>query len=100
MDPAVVKVLHDAFKKGMEEQSYKDSMAKLDQEAFYLNTADYQRLRDEADRRAEAARRGAGAAAAVAASLICERSEAIRALKRKAGLLSSAFARLAMTSGM
>ena len=41
MDPAVVKVLHDAFKKGMEEQSYKDSMAKLDQEAFYLNTADY-----------------------------------------------------------
>ena len=26
MDPAVVKVLHDAFKKGMEEQSYKDTM--------------------------------------------------------------------------
>jgi hypothetical protein len=26
----------------MEEQSYKDSMAKLDQEAFYMNTADYQ----------------------------------------------------------
>jgi tripartite-type tricarboxylate transporter receptor subunit TctC len=42
MDPAVVKVLHDAFKKGMEEQSYKDSMAKLDQEAFYLDTAAYQ----------------------------------------------------------
>jgi len=41
MDPAVVKVLHDAFKKGMEEQSYKDSMAKLDQEAFYQATADY-----------------------------------------------------------
>ena len=41
MDPAVVKVLHDAFKKGMEEQSYKDLMAKLDQEAFYQATADY-----------------------------------------------------------
>jgi tripartite-type tricarboxylate transporter receptor subunit TctC len=41
MDPAVVKILHDAFKKGMEEQSYKDSMGKLDQEAYYLNTADY-----------------------------------------------------------
>ena len=41
MDPALVKVLHDAFKKGMEEQSYKDSMAKLDQEAFYLDTAAY-----------------------------------------------------------
>jgi len=42
MDPAVVKVLHDAFKKGMEEPSYKDAMAKLDQEDNYLNTADYQ----------------------------------------------------------
>ena len=42
MDPAVVKVLHDAFKKGMEEQSYKDAMAKLDQEDNYLSTADYQ----------------------------------------------------------
>ena len=41
MDPAVVKVLHDAFKKGMEEQSYKDTMAKLDQEDFYLGTAEY-----------------------------------------------------------
>ena len=41
MDPAVVKVLHDAFKKGMEEQSYKDAMAKLDQEDFYLGTAEY-----------------------------------------------------------
>jgi tripartite-type tricarboxylate transporter receptor subunit TctC len=41
MDPAVVKVLHDAFKKGMEEQSYKDAMLKLDMEPYYMNTADY-----------------------------------------------------------
>jgi tripartite-type tricarboxylate transporter receptor subunit TctC len=41
IDPAVVKILHDAFRKGMEEQSYKDSMAKLDQEAYYLDTAAY-----------------------------------------------------------
>jgi tripartite-type tricarboxylate transporter receptor subunit TctC len=41
MDPAVVKVLHDAFKKGMEEQSYKDAMLKLDMEPYYLGTADY-----------------------------------------------------------
>jgi tripartite-type tricarboxylate transporter receptor subunit TctC len=41
MDPAVVKVLHDAFKKGAEEQSYKDTIAKLDMEPHYLNTADY-----------------------------------------------------------
>jgi hypothetical protein len=38
----VVKVLHDAFKKGMEEQSYKDAMLKLDMEPYYMNTADYQ----------------------------------------------------------
>ena len=41
MDPAVVKVLHDAFKKGMEEQSYKDTILKLDMEPYYLSTADY-----------------------------------------------------------
>jgi tripartite-type tricarboxylate transporter receptor subunit TctC len=41
MDPAVVKVLHDAFKKGMEEPSYAAAMAKLDQELFYLSSEDY-----------------------------------------------------------
>jgi tripartite-type tricarboxylate transporter receptor subunit TctC len=41
MDPAAVKVLHDAFKKGMEEPSYKDAMLKLDMEPYYLSTADY-----------------------------------------------------------
>jgi tripartite-type tricarboxylate transporter receptor subunit TctC len=41
MDPAVIKILHDAFKKGMEEPSYAAAMAKLDQEPFYLNSADY-----------------------------------------------------------
>ena len=41
LDPAVVKALHDAFRKGMEEQSYKDAMLKLDMEPYYLNTADY-----------------------------------------------------------
>ena len=41
MDPGVVKILHDAFKKGMEETSYVQTLAKIDQEPFYLNTADY-----------------------------------------------------------
>jgi tripartite-type tricarboxylate transporter receptor subunit TctC len=41
MDPAVVKILHDAFRKGMQEQSFKSTMAMLDQEEFYLNSADY-----------------------------------------------------------
>ena len=41
MDPKVVKTLHDAFKKGSEEPSYRETLVKLDQEPFYLNTADY-----------------------------------------------------------
>jgi tripartite-type tricarboxylate transporter receptor subunit TctC len=41
MDPTVVKTLHDAFKKGMEEPSYIAAMEKFDQEPFYLNSADY-----------------------------------------------------------
>ena len=41
MDPKVVKILHDAFKKGMEEPSYVETIARIDQEPFYLNTADY-----------------------------------------------------------
>jgi len=41
MDAGVVKVLHDAFKRGMEEPSYREAMAKFDQEPFYLGSADY-----------------------------------------------------------
>ena len=42
MNPAVVKVLHDAFKKGMEEPSYQDVLVRLDMEPAYLNSADYE----------------------------------------------------------
>ena len=41
MDPRAVKALHDAFKKGMEEPAYVSTMEKLDQESFYLSSADY-----------------------------------------------------------
>ena len=41
MDPKVVKILHDAFKKGMDEPSYAAVIGKIDQEPFYLNTEDY-----------------------------------------------------------
>lgn len=43
MDPKVVKVLHDAFAKGLQEPSYKAALDKFDQELFYLNTEDYQK---------------------------------------------------------
>ena len=44
MDPKVVKALHDAFKKGLEDPSYVEAMAKLDMEQFYLSSEDYQKF--------------------------------------------------------
>jgi tripartite-type tricarboxylate transporter receptor subunit TctC len=41
MDPKVVQVLHDAFKKGLDEPVYRAALEKFDQELFYLNTEDY-----------------------------------------------------------
>jgi tripartite-type tricarboxylate transporter receptor subunit TctC len=41
MDPGVVKVLHDAFRKGLDEPSNLAMMAQFDQEVFYLDSADY-----------------------------------------------------------
>jgi tripartite-type tricarboxylate transporter receptor subunit TctC len=41
MEPKIVKVLHDAFKKGMEDASFKAAIALFDQEPFYLSSADY-----------------------------------------------------------
>src|SRR5262249_14417880 len=40
MEPSIVKLLHDAFKKGLEEPSYAAAMASLDQERFYLSSED------------------------------------------------------------
>jgi tripartite-type tricarboxylate transporter receptor subunit TctC len=41
MEPKIIKALHDAFKKGMEEPSFITAIAQFDQEPFYLSTADY-----------------------------------------------------------
>lgn len=41
MDPKVVKILHDAFKKGMEDPAYTAILAKFDQEPFYMDSATY-----------------------------------------------------------
>jgi tripartite-type tricarboxylate transporter receptor subunit TctC len=41
MDPAVVKALHDAFKKAMEDPEFQKTLEKFDQEPYYLNSADY-----------------------------------------------------------
>jgi tripartite-type tricarboxylate transporter receptor subunit TctC len=44
MDPAVVQVLHNAFKKALEDPEYQKTLEKFDQEAYYLNSADYTAL--------------------------------------------------------
>ena len=54
MDPKIVRVLHDAFKQGLEEPSYAAAVANLDQELFYLSSEDYQNF---AMRQIEEARR-------------------------------------------
>jgi tripartite-type tricarboxylate transporter receptor subunit TctC len=41
MDPKVSKVLHDAFKKGMEDPAFQKILERFDMEAFYKNTEDY-----------------------------------------------------------
>jgi tripartite-type tricarboxylate transporter receptor subunit TctC len=39
-----VKTLHDAFKKALEDPEYQKMLEKLDQEAYYLGSADYAAL--------------------------------------------------------
>lgn len=41
MDPKVVKILHDAFKKGMDDPAFLKTLDKFDMEPFYLTTQDY-----------------------------------------------------------
>jgi tripartite-type tricarboxylate transporter receptor subunit TctC len=41
MEPTVVKILHDAFKKGMEEPLFLDVLRKFEQEPVYQSTEDY-----------------------------------------------------------
>lgn len=41
MDPAVVKTLHDAFKKAMEDSKHLEVLAQLNQDVWYRNSEDY-----------------------------------------------------------
>ena len=41
MDPKIVKILHDGFKKASEMPESLAVLKKLEQEYFYLNSADY-----------------------------------------------------------
>jgi tripartite-type tricarboxylate transporter receptor subunit TctC len=41
MAPGIVKVLHDAFRKGLDDPSNVAAMTQLDQEPFYLSSEDY-----------------------------------------------------------
>jgi tripartite-type tricarboxylate transporter receptor subunit TctC len=41
MDPKVVKILHDAFKKAIDDPAYVKTIERLDQEKWYLGSEDY-----------------------------------------------------------
>lgn len=41
MDPAIIKVLHDAFKKTLEDPDHQKVMEQLDQDVWYKNSEDY-----------------------------------------------------------
>jgi tripartite-type tricarboxylate transporter receptor subunit TctC len=43
MDPAVVKTLHDAFKKAIDDPKHLELLAQLSQDVWYLNSEDYTR---------------------------------------------------------
>ncbi len=47
MDPKVVKILHDAFKKGMEDPAYQKILDKYDMMVLYKNSADYTKYAKE-----------------------------------------------------
>ncbi len=49
MDPKVVKILHDAFKKGMEDPIYEKALNNFDMEPFYKNSEDYVKFIKEQD---------------------------------------------------
>ena len=44
MDPKVVAILHDAFKKALDDPEHQKILDKLDQVLWYRNTADYSRI--------------------------------------------------------
>ena len=48
MDPAVAKVLHDAFKKGMEDPVHMQAMEKYDQDLIYMSGDDYAKFARQA----------------------------------------------------
>lgn len=47
MDPKIVKILHDAFKKGMESPEYQKILDQYDMISVYKNSADYEKFTKE-----------------------------------------------------
>jgi tripartite-type tricarboxylate transporter receptor subunit TctC len=47
MDPKIVRILHDAFKKGMESPEYQKILDQYDMTSEYMNSADYEKYARE-----------------------------------------------------
>ncbi|WKB55174.1 Bug family tripartite tricarboxylate transporter substrate binding protein [Eleftheria terrae] len=54
MDPKLVKLLHDAFKKAMEMPNHKEALAKFDQELIYMGPAQYAKFAADTFRKEKA----------------------------------------------
>ena len=48
MSPAVVKVLHDAFRKGLDDPAFSKTLERLDQSRRYMDTETYRRYAEQA----------------------------------------------------
>ncbi len=44
MDPAVVKVLHDAFRKALDDAKVREMLERFDMPAIYMNSEEYTRF--------------------------------------------------------
>ena len=51
MDPNIAKILHDAFKKGMEDPVHMQAMEKYDQDLLYMSSDEYAKFARDTSRR-------------------------------------------------
>lgn len=47
MDPSIVKLLHDAFRRALDDETYLQAIERLQQQKWYRSTEDYTRWAGE-----------------------------------------------------
>ena len=82
MDPKVVAILHDAFKKALDDPEHQKILDKLDQVLWYRNTADYSRIASSRSRRRKRRSSGWGSRAKSEPVRCCTRLTCLRSIRR------------------